>query len=159
MTMPAVRGTPPTVMSFVAIVFAVRRHVTNNAAHVMNLQLMAVRSYYGAPRPPRSAAGAGSHQALDRVRLAEVERVVGERHGPESGRPRVALPGVDEPAGARTDGAGRARARHVGGAHSLLPPSGREGGDDLARAAAHLAAIGTDRGQVEPLAQLGDLFA
>src|SRR5437773_11163228 len=49
MTMPAVRTTPPTVMSFVAIVFAVTRHVTNNAAQVMNRQLMAVRSYYGAP--------------------------------------------------------------------------------------------------------------
>src|SRR5437773_8256338 len=49
MTMPAVRTTPPTAMSFVAIVFAVTRHVTNNAVHVMNRQLMAVRSYYGAP--------------------------------------------------------------------------------------------------------------
>src|SRR5438445_12970730 len=54
--MPAVRTTPPTVMSFVAIVFAVRRHVTNSAAQVMNRQLMAVRSYYGAP-PGRGLRG------------------------------------------------------------------------------------------------------
>src|SRR5437870_13429715 len=54
--MPAVRTTPPTVMSFVAIVFAVSRHVTNSAAQVMNRQLMAVRSYYGAP-PGRGLRG------------------------------------------------------------------------------------------------------
>src|SRR3989441_4403552 len=54
--MPAVRTTPPTVMSFVAIVFAVRRHVTNSEAQVMNRQLMAVRSYYGAP-PGRGLRG------------------------------------------------------------------------------------------------------
>src|SRR5437773_11395041 len=54
--MPAVRTTPPSVMSFVAIVFAVSRHVTNSAAQVMNRQLMAVRSYYGAP-PGRGLRG------------------------------------------------------------------------------------------------------
>src|SRR3989442_13853564 len=54
--MPAVRTTPPTVMSFVAIVFAVRRHVTNSEAQVMNRQLMAVGSYYGAP-PGRGLRG------------------------------------------------------------------------------------------------------
>src|SRR5262250_1163698 len=41
MTMPAVRTTPPTRMSFAAIVFAVSRHVTKSAAHERNRQLMA----------------------------------------------------------------------------------------------------------------------
>src|SRR5262249_57559864 len=41
MTMPAVSTTPPTTMSFAAIVFAVSRHVMNNATHATNRQLMA----------------------------------------------------------------------------------------------------------------------
>src|SRR5919201_6700597 len=40
-TMPAVRTTPPTTMSFAAIVFAVSRHVTKSATHATNRQLMA----------------------------------------------------------------------------------------------------------------------
>src|SRR5216117_8456 len=42
MTMPAVSTTPPTTISFAAIVFAVSRHVTKSAAHERNRQLMAV---------------------------------------------------------------------------------------------------------------------
>src|SRR5947207_15719523 len=42
MTMPAVSTTPPTTISFAAIVFAVSRHVTNSAAHERNRQFMAV---------------------------------------------------------------------------------------------------------------------